>query len=65
MLNLMTKTMTEKDKRLIEEARNVSYTEWYLVGDMMKEADTEEAKKILHSIESSKYHTEEYYAGCL
>lgn len=55
--------MTEKDKKLIEEARKVPYTEWYNIDE--NAADTPEAKEILHSIASSKYHTDEYYAGLL
>ena len=55
--------LTEKDKRLIEEAYKVPYTEWYLIDE--NAAETPEGKERLHSIASSKYHTEEYYAGLL
>jgi len=55
--------MTEKDKKLIEEAEKLSYSDWFLVRE--DEADTEEAREILHSIASRLYHTEEYYCGCL
>lgn len=57
--------MSEKDKALIEKARATSYTEWYAIGELIKQAESDEAKEKLHSIQSSKYHTEEYYAGVL
>lgn len=57
--------MTEKDLELIKRAKNIPYTRWYDIEDLEKEADTEEARKQLRSILSYKYHTEEYYAGCL
>ena len=57
--------MTEKDFELIERAKNIPYTHWYDIEDLEKEADTEEAREQLHSILSYKYHTEEYYAGCI
>ena len=57
--------MTEKDFELIERAKNIPYTRWYDIEDLEKEADTEEAREQLRSILSTKYHTEEYYAGCL
>ena len=55
--------MTEKDLKLIEKANAVNYSEWYLIDE--NEADTPEAKEELHRIASHKYHTEEYFAGCL
>lgn len=55
--------LTEKDKKLIEEAYKVPYTEWYLIDE--NAAETPEGKARLHSIASSKYHTEEYHAGLL
>lgn len=55
--------MTDKDKMLIEKARKISYTEWGYIDAMIEEADTEEAKQILHSIQGYKYHTEEYMNG--
>ena len=55
--------LTEKDKKLIEEAYKVPYTEWYLIDE--DAAETPEGKERLHSIASSKYHTEEYHAGLL
>lgn len=57
--------MSEKDKSLIEQARKTSYIEWYLISDLIEQAESREAKEMLHSIQSSKYHTEEYYTGIL
>lgn len=57
--------MTKKDLELIERAKNIPYTRWYDIEDLENEADTEEAREQLRSIATSKYHTEEYYAGCL
>lgn len=57
--------MSEKDKSLIEQARKTSYIEWYLISDLIELAESREAKEMLHSIQSSKYHTEEYYTGIL
>lgn len=57
--------MSEKDKSLIAQARATSYIKWYLIADLIEQAESQEAKETLHSIQSSKYHTEEYYAGIL
>lgn len=52
--------MTEKDKQLIEKARR-SY--WADINE--DEADTEEAREILHRIAVDRYHYEEYKCGML
>lgn len=57
--------MTAKDIVLIEEANRYSYTEWYKVCELEEQAESEEARKKLHNISTSLYHTEEYYAGML
>lgn len=57
--------MSENDKRLIEQARDIDYIDWYKISGLIEQAESEEAKERLHSIHSSKYHTEEYYAGLL
>lgn len=52
--------MTEKDKRLIAEANAWrDYTRWQHVAAMEREADTEEARHILHRRASSLYRMEE------
>lgn len=52
--------MTDKDKKLVEKARKISYTEWGYIDSLIEEADTEEAKRLLHSIQGYKYRIEEY-----
>lgn len=58
--------MTEKDKKLIEEAYELvrkSSDGWIFIDE--NEADTEEARDKLHTIAMVAYHREEYSAGCL
>ncbi len=56
--------LTENDRKLIEEAYNFKdYSRWGYVENLISKADTEEAKRILHSRASSLYHTDEYFAG--
>ena len=52
--------MTEKDKRLIEDARHLS---WDMINE--DEAETEEGRKILHKMIMDGYHKEEELAGIL
>lgn len=59
-------SLTAKDRRLIEEAYAFTdYTRWGYVEHLAKKADTEEARRILHSRASSLYHTDEYYADMI
>lgn len=55
--------MTENDRTLIARARELDYTDWYLAMDMEERADTEEARRVLHSIGVRLYHTEEAAVG--
>ena len=57
--------MTEKDKKLIEEAYELVKRSdgWIFIDE--NEADTEEARDKLHTIAMVAYHREEYSAGCL
>lgn len=57
--------MTENDRMLIEKAEKLSYIDWALSAQYEKQADTQEAKTILHTITNRLYHTEEYWAGLL
>lgn len=57
--------MTEKDKELIAKANTIRYQDWYLVGDLITQAESDEAKEELRFIRSSLYHREEYAAGML
>lgn len=51
--------MTQKDIELIKKAQEIDYMEWYLVSNMIKEAESAEAKEQLHIISSKLYHEEE------
>lgn len=57
--------MTEKDIELIKKAKKLQSIDWAISVQYEKEADTEEAKDILHSISNQLYHTEEYWAGLI
>ena len=57
--------MTAKDITLIKEAEKYSYMDWHKVMDLIKLADTDEARRRLDNIATHLYHTEEYYAGLL
>ena len=50
--------MTTKDKELIEKANKLHYTEWDKINE--DDAETPEAKEILHRIIMNLYHREEY-----
>lgn len=52
--------MTEKDKKLIKKAWDISSSEWYKVGYLIEEADTQEAKEELVTIRNAKYHEDEF-----
>lgn len=52
--------VTEKDQRLIDEAMNwKDYTDWQHVSAMEREADTEEARQILHHRATELYRRDE------
>lgn len=55
--------MTSKDIELIKMAEKLTSIDWSYAENWCKEADTEEAKSILHSIANRLYHTEEYYSN--
>lgn len=57
--------MSIKDKSLIDKAREIHFTEWFLIDDLIDQAESDEARSQLKSIRSSKYHREEYSCGCL
>ena len=57
--------MTDKDRKLLNEAFNLPYIDWGKIDAMIEMADSEETKESLRSIQSSKYHREEYSAGVL
>jgi hypothetical protein len=55
--------MTEKDKELVE--KGLSSDCWYAVWKLEEQAESEEAKKILHDRSTHLYHCEEFDAGLL
>lgn len=57
--------MTDHDRRLIEQARLIHYTEWYQILDLVTEAETPQAKAILSDMAKTQQHIEEYYSGLL
>jgi hypothetical protein len=57
--------MTEKDKDLINKAFELRASEWDLVSKLEEQAESDEAKKILHNREMYLYHKEEYISGLL
>lgn len=57
--------MTDKDKRLIDEARRIDIIHMDELLEMKKEAESEEARRFIHEQWVYLYHLEEYYAGCL
>lgn len=57
--------MTQRDKQLIDKASHLHAVDWFMVVDMEKEAESDEAKQILHDRATHLYHVEEYYAGLL
>ena len=61
----MNKNISKKDLKLLQKAWELSYTKWYLIDQLINMADSEDTKKNLKAIQSSKYHREEYSAGVL
>lgn len=56
--------MTEKDKKLIEQANKLTDIFWSTAYRLAEEADTEEAKKELENIGKQLYAKEEAFADC-
>lgn len=57
--------MTDHDRRLIEQARLIHYTEWYQILDLVAEAETSQAKTILSDMAKKQQHIEEFNSGLL
>lgn len=58
--------MTEKDRRLIEEARRLPSRDWSeIVEYLIPRAETSEAEAELRSIANWKYHKDEFGVGAL
>lgn len=55
--------MTENDRKLIQQARRLPWSLWYVADDYAEQAETHEAREKLRSIASALYRREELYAG--
>lgn len=56
--------MTEKDQRLIKKADEYfDGSEWIHISNLEEQAETEEAKQILHERKIHLYRKEEAFAG--
>lgn len=58
--------MTENDKSLVAEARQMMHThDWAEVAELEEKAETKTARKKIHSIVVRLYHKEEARCGML
>ena len=56
--------MTENDKSLVAEARQIMH-DWAEVAELEEKAETKTARKIIHRIAVRLYHKEEARCGML
>lgn len=56
---------SEKDQELIRSAREIHYTRWNEIDSLIEQAESEETKRTLKSIQAYKYHKEEASEGLL
>ena len=59
------KECTPKDWERIEEAKKLHYIDWGRAADLEDEAESEYARRVIHSIRTYLYHMEEASAGML
>lgn len=52
--------MSDKDKQLINQAKNTSCYMWYSIESLIEQAESHEVKERLRDIMNCKYHIEEY-----
>lgn len=57
--------MTDKDKKLIDEAEHISCYKWPDVLDLIEKADTAAARLVLNQIAKQKHHMDEAKAGMI
>ncbi len=62
---LRPETRSVNDQALIYQAWKCSYLDYYKIGKMMDQADTEETRELLDKRHSYLYHMEEYHSGNL
>lgn len=51
------------ENELIKRARSINCHDWDLIDGLIEEAESDEVKEQLRSIQKSKYHREEQLAG--
>lgn len=56
---------TKKDNELITQAWATHYTRWGDIDNLIEQAESEETKRTLKSIQVHKYHLEESSEGLL
>lgn len=56
---------TKKDNELITQAWAIHYTRWGDIDNLIEQAESEETKRTLKSIQVHKYHLEESSEGLL
>jgi hypothetical protein len=57
--------VNEKEKELIRQAWDTSYTRWSEIDKLIDQAESEETKSTLKDIQVYKYHQEEALADLL
>lgn len=64
MTHYNTDGLPEHDKRLVQQAEN-SRMDYCFVHELMKEAETERGREILHLIATDYYRADEYSCGII
>lgn len=57
--------ISKKDKELIQKAWDTHYTRWNDIDSLIEQAESEETKHALRSVQVYKYHKEEASEGML
>ena len=57
--------LSEKDRALISKSFDLYDTEWDLVSKLESQAESDEARRILHNRQMHLYHKEEQSSGLL
>ena len=57
--------ISKKDKELIQKAWDTHYTRWNDIDSLIEQAESEETKDALRSVQVHKYHKEEASEGML
>ena len=57
--------VSKKDKELIQKAWATHFTRWNDIESLIEQAESEETKRTLRSVQVQKYHKEEASEGML